>query len=98
LSPRPKRNRTLEIECASVAFNNTHQQIPLPNDFDWQTGNRFDRIVKVLFDPESHQFRVNSVQVGEVGSLTIVLDDGYKLEVFPPCIFLGRGCESFRSS
>jgi hypothetical protein len=57
--------------------------LPTPEDFDWQTGNRFDRIVVELFEQRSGQFTVHSVQVGEAGSLAIVLDDGYKLEVFP---------------
>jgi len=56
---------------------------PTPADFDWQKGNRFDRIVAVLFDHESRQFAVRGVQAGEVGSFVIELEDGYKLEVFP---------------
>jgi hypothetical protein len=49
--------------------------LPTPEDFDWQTGNRFDRIVVELFEQKSGQFTVHSVQVGEAGSLAIVLDD-----------------------
>jgi hypothetical protein len=56
---------------------------PTPIDFDWQKGNRFDRIVAVLFDHESRQLTVQGVRAGEVGSLVIQLEDGYKLEVFP---------------
>jgi hypothetical protein len=56
---------------------------PNPTDFDWQTGNRFDRIVAVLFDHESRQFTVQGVQAGDAGSLVLELEDGYKLEVFP---------------
>ena len=54
-----------------------------PAEFDWQKGNRFDRIVAVLFDNEQCQFAVQSVRVGEAGGLVIELEDGYKLEVFP---------------
>jgi hypothetical protein len=56
---------------------------PTPSDFDWEKGNRFDRIVAVLFDHESRQFTVQGVQAGEVGRLVIELEDGYKLEVLP---------------
>jgi hypothetical protein len=56
---------------------------PLPPDFDWQKGNRFDRIAKELLQNESRQLVVLNVSAGDAGSLTIVLEDGYKLEVFP---------------
>ncbi len=56
---------------------------PLPSDFDWQKGNRFDRIVGVIFDHDSREFTVQSIQAGEAGNLAIMLEDGYKLEVFP---------------
>jgi hypothetical protein len=53
---------------------------PTPTDFDWQKGNRFDRVVLELFENESRQF---TVQAGEAGSLSIGLEGGYKLEIFP---------------
>jgi hypothetical protein len=56
---------------------------PIPADFDWQKGNRFDRIIAALFDHQPRQFTVQGVQAGGVGSLVIELEDGYKLEVFP---------------
>ena len=56
---------------------------PPPDDFDWQTGNRFDRVVLQLFQNESRQFTVRAVEAGEAGSLAIGLEDGYKLEIFP---------------
>jgi hypothetical protein len=67
-----------DIFCTPV-----ESEEPRPDDFDWQKGNRFDRIAEALFEHESRQFIVQSVHVGEAGSLAIVLDDGYKLEVFP---------------
>jgi hypothetical protein len=56
---------------------------PTAPDFDWDKGNRFDRIVEQLFQNESRQFRVQSVQAGGAGSLTLTLEHGYKLEIFP---------------
>jgi hypothetical protein len=56
---------------------------PIPADFDWQKGNRFDRIALGLFQNESHQFTVQAVEAGEAGSLAIVLEEGYQLEIFP---------------
>jgi hypothetical protein len=56
---------------------------PLPPDFDWQKANRFDRIVKEFLQGESRQLAVRNVSAGNAGSLTIVLQDGYKLEIFP---------------
>lgn len=56
---------------------------PTPADFDWQKGNRFDRVVLELFQNESLQFTVRAVESGEAGSLAIELEDGYQLEIFP---------------
>jgi hypothetical protein len=56
---------------------------PTSDDFDWQRDNRFDRMVKQLFQNESRQFQVQSVHAGEAGSFTLALEDGYKLDVFP---------------
>jgi hypothetical protein len=56
---------------------------PTPTDFDWQKGNRFDRVVIELFQNESRQFTVQVVEAGEAGGLSIVLEGEYKLEIFP---------------
>ena len=56
---------------------------PTPADFDWQKANRFDRVVLELFQNESRQFTVRAVESGGAGSLTIELEDGYQLEIFP---------------
>ena len=56
---------------------------PTPADFDWQKSNRFDRIVRQLFEKESLQFMVQAVQAGNAGNLYIELEDGYQLERFP---------------
>jgi len=56
---------------------------PTTPDFDWQKANRFDRIVKKLFENESRQFTVLSVAAGDAGSFTISLQDGYTVQVFP---------------
>ena len=69
---------------------------PLPPDFDWQKGNRFDRIVREFLQNESRQLAVQSVSAGDAGSLTIVLQDGYKLEVFPQDSESGEHWRFFR--
>jgi hypothetical protein len=56
---------------------------PILEDFDWQKGNRFDRIAEELFQNESREFMVQGVCAGSAGSLTVLLEDGYALEVFP---------------
>jgi hypothetical protein len=56
---------------------------PTPSDFDWQKGNRFDRIALELFQNETRQFMVQAVEAGEAGSLAISFENGYKLEIFP---------------
>jgi hypothetical protein len=56
---------------------------PNPADFDWEKGNRFDRVVADLFEHEAHHFTVHSVQAGEAGRLAILLNDNYRLDVFP---------------
>jgi hypothetical protein len=56
---------------------------PTAIDFDWQRGNRFDRVVAALFEHETHRFTVHSVQASKAGTLVIVLEDGYDLDVFP---------------
>ena len=54
-----------------------------PPDFDWQKGNRFDRIATEFLQNETRQLVVQKVEAGDAGSLTIALEHGYKLEVFP---------------
>lgn len=56
-----------------------------PEDFDWDVigGNRRDRKIEALFQSETRQFWVREVTVGDAGSFTISLDDGYALEAFP---------------
>lgn len=56
---------------------------PTPADFDWQKGNRFDRIVQQLLQPESREFVVRAVQTGGAGSLAVGFENGYTLEIFP---------------
>jgi hypothetical protein len=56
---------------------------PTPADFDWERGNRFDRIAQEFFQNESRQFTVQTVEAGEAGSLVIALEEGYNLEIFP---------------
>jgi hypothetical protein len=54
-------------------------------DFNWdvQGANRRDKRIAELFQNETRQFVVRQVQVGEAGSFTVILDDGYALDVFP---------------
>jgi len=56
---------------------------PTPADFDWQKGNRFDGIVQQLFNHELRHLIVQAVQAGEAGRLTINLENGCTLEIFP---------------
>jgi len=55
----------------------------LPADFDWQKSNRFDRVVAEFLQNESRQLVVRRIDVGDAGSLTVLLEEGYKLEIFP---------------
>ena len=61
----------------------TETSEPTAPDFDWEKGNRFDRVVRELFQDGLHQFLVQSVRVGTAGSLSIALEGDYKLELFP---------------
>jgi hypothetical protein len=55
-----------------------------PLDFDWEHNpNRRDVRIAELFQNETRQFVVREVQVQNAGSFTLVLDDGYALDVFP---------------
>jgi hypothetical protein len=57
---------------------------PTPADFDWQKGNRFDRIVQQLLAHESRRhFIVQAVEAGGAGSLAVEFEYGYTLETFP---------------
>jgi hypothetical protein len=56
---------------------------PVPADFDWQKGNRFDRIVRDLLENESRTLMVQAVSSGDAGLIRITLEGDYKLEVFP---------------
>jgi hypothetical protein len=52
-------------------------------DVDWNKGNTFDGIVKEFLLNESRQLMVQIVSVGHAGSLTILLEGNYRLEIFP---------------
>jgi hypothetical protein len=54
-----------------------------PPDFDWQKGNRFDRVAKDFLGTKSHQLSVLTVRGGEAGSVRIELERGHVLEIFP---------------
>jgi hypothetical protein len=56
---------------------------PRPPDFDWEKGNRFDRVVEQFLQNESRRLTVQGVRACGAGSVTIELEDGYRLEVFP---------------
>jgi hypothetical protein len=59
----------------------TEDDVP---DFDWeQSPNRRDARVAELFKNETRQFVVQRVEVGDAGAFTLVLNDGYALDVFP---------------
>lgn len=55
---------------------------PIPPDFDWQEGNRFDRIVEQVV-AKSLPLTVRRVEAANAGSFTILLEHGYELEIFP---------------
>ena len=55
---------------------------PLPFDFDWQKGNRFDRVVEQVVT-ELLPLTVQRVEAAHAGRLSIQLEHGYGLEVFP---------------
>lgn len=55
-----------------------------PTDFDWEhSPNRRDTRIAELFQNETREFFVQQVQVGVAGSFSLILDDGYVLDVFP---------------
>src|ERR1700743_2393557 len=56
---------------------------PTPTDFNWENGNKFDKVVRHLLENESRQFIAQSVNAGDAGSLTLTLSSGFKLDVFP---------------
>jgi hypothetical protein len=55
---------------------------PLPEDFDWQKENMFDKVVSTLF-AEKKEFIVRGVEAGSAGSLAISLDGELAIDVFP---------------
>ncbi|HTW32771.1 MAG TPA: hypothetical protein VMD76_13910 [Candidatus Sulfotelmatobacter sp.] len=56
---------------------------PTPADFNWEKGNRFDRIAEQLFGDGSHEFSVQCIELGDAGAIEIRLEHDYKLQVFP---------------
>lgn len=56
-----------------------------PENFNWdvQGGNRRDKRITELFQNETREFSVQKVEAGEAGAFTIILDQGYALDVFP---------------
>jgi hypothetical protein len=70
---------------------------PLPEDFDWQKGNRFDTVVSSLFE-QTKDFVVSGVEAGDAGTLTITLDHGLMIEVFPHDSLQGEHWRLFEPS
>jgi hypothetical protein len=61
---------------------NYNQGDVIPEEFDWDVGpNRRDRLLISLF--AAHDFVVQSIEVGTVGSLRLRLTRGISLEIFP---------------
>lgn len=56
---------------------------PAETEFDWEKGNRFDQKAALLFSPERPQLRVLAATAGNAGSISLALEAGYQLEVFP---------------
>lgn len=56
-----------------------------PEDFDWQTGeNRLEERISLLFGKHREDpLVVEAIQADEVGGVTIVLNEGYVLDIFP---------------
>jgi hypothetical protein len=71
------------IGCGDIFSVPQESTEPIPGDFDWQKGNRFDRIAADLLQNESLTLVVLSVNASDAGSFSIGLQDGYNLEVFP---------------
>lgn len=66
----------------------------VPSEFDWDRDpNRRDKLLTTLFQNETRQLIVQEIQVGEAGSLHIVMIDGYCLDVFPD---VSLNCEYWR--
>jgi len=69
---------------------------PTPSDFDWQKGNRFDRIAPYFLQNESRSLMVQAVGAGEAGLITISLEGHHKLEVFPHDSEMGEHWRFFK--
>lgn len=55
-----------------------------PDNFDWTRGpSRCDQLLGLLFKGENRQFMVRVVDVGDAGSLRIMMDKDLSLDVFP---------------
>lgn len=48
-----------------------------------QGANLRDKRIAALFQNETREFLVVKVEAGAAGSFTLLLDDGYALDVFP---------------
>lgn len=53
------------------------------DDFDWQKGNLFDKKAALLFPSERPQLKVIGAIAGNAGFLSLALEGGYQIEVFP---------------
>jgi hypothetical protein len=56
----------------------------VPDEFDWErTPTLLDRLLDVVFEDGKRQFIVQRVEVGDAGSLHIVLSERLSLDVLP---------------
>lgn len=80
--------RILHEDCVIVGNNDLYDPATEnagSQDFDWKTGapTRLDSRLTELFENETRQFLTRHIQVGRAGSFSLILDEGYALEVFP---------------
>jgi hypothetical protein len=93
---RIKLNDRIVIGRGDIFCEPEESDEPVPADFDWQKSNRFDRIAAELLQNESRQLMVRRVDAGDAGGVTVLLDDGYKLEIFPQDSGIGEYWRFFK--
>jgi hypothetical protein len=70
----------------------------VPEDFDWDRDpNRRDRLMATFFNDETLAFLVEGVEVQAAGSMRILLDGGFSLDIFPDITTTYEHWRLFRS-
>lgn len=79
-----------------ASYRDTREEIPKEFNWDVQGANRCDEVLAELFAGGTNQFVVLRIEVGQAGTLALLLEGGLTLQIFPNDSLEGEHWRLFR--